>query len=310
MDGEDQGYMGFVGVSTTQSSIMRVFPAWARILGLPTTRLLGHDLPLDAPAAAYRELTTRIREDPLHYGALVTTHKMRLYQACADLFDEVDDFARAAGEVSSISKREGRLRGHAKDAVTVGLALEEFWPSDGFSSGAEAVCLGAGGAGTALTAYLARRSDRPGRIVVTGRTQDELDHLKGLHHALGAPRELLKLVVDDSPDGRISGELVQTAPPGSLVVNATGLGKDRPGSPLPDGTVFPRGGYVWEFNYRGTLEFLHQAEARAAADDLTVHDGWHYFIHGWTQVIAEVFDIELTPEVFDELSEAAVATAR
>jgi hypothetical protein len=38
-----------------------------------------------------------------------------------------------------------------------------------------------------------------------------------------------------------------------------------------------------------------------------VVDGWVYFIHGWTQVIAEVFDIEIAASgpAFDEL--AAIA---
>ncbi len=302
--------MVFVGVSTGQSSIMQIFPVWATLLGLPTTALVGHDLPLDAPQAAYRDLVTRIRDDPRCYGGLVTTHKMRLYRACADLFDEMDEFGLAAGEVSSISKQGGRLRGHAKDAVTAGLALEEFWPADGFGGGAHAVCLGAGGAGTALSAYLARRPDRPARIVVTGRTQQELDELAALHSGLGTPSGVLDLVLENSPDGAITAQLLGAAPPGSLVVNATGLGKDRPGSPVPAGAAFPHGAHVWEFNYRGTLEFLHQAQARSSVDELSVHDGWRYFIHGWTQVIAKVFEIDLTAELVNELSEAAVATAR
>lgn len=308
--GDDTGYLVFVGVSTGGSSIMRIFPVWADILGLPPTTLLGHDLPLDAPQEMYRDLVTQIRDDRRCSGALVTTHKMRLYRACADLFDEVDEFGRAAGEVSSISKRDGRLRGHAKDAVTAGLALEEFWPADGFAAGAQAVCLGAGGAGTALSAYLAGRTDRPSRIVVTGRIQQELDHLGALHDSLGTPNGVLELVLESSPDGSITADLLRAVPPGSLVVNATGLGKDRPGSPVPDGAAFPRGAHVWEFNYRGSLEFLHQAQARSTVDQLDVHDGWRYFIHGWTQVIAEVFDVALTPELLDELSAAAVATAR
>jgi shikimate dehydrogenase len=308
--GRDDGYLGFVGVSTGQSSMMQIFPAWAGILGLPTATLVGYDVPLDAAPGSYRDLLTRIRDDPRCHGALVTTHKMRLYRACADLFDEIDEFGRAAGEVSSISKRNGRLRGHAKDALTVGLAMEEFWPADGFAAGAHAVCLGAGGAGTALTAYLARRTDRPSKIVVTGRMPQELDHLTALHDTLGTPTGVLHLVLEDSGDGGITADLLRAAPWGSLVVNATGLGKDRPGSPVPDGAAFPRGAYAWEFNYRGTLEFLHQARIRATLDQLSIHDGWRYFIHGWTQVIAEVFDIALTAELVDELSEAAVATTR
>ena len=42
--------MGFVGVSTAESSIMRIFPRWAEILGLPTRTLTGFDLPLGASA--------------------------------------------------------------------------------------------------------------------------------------------------------------------------------------------------------------------------------------------------------------------
>ena len=64
------------------------------------------------------------------------------------------------------------------------------------------------------------------------------------------------------------------------------MGKDRPGSPLTDDCKFPMHGIVWEFNYRGTLEFMHQAEAQQEARDLKIEDGWTYFIHGWTQVIA------------------------
>jgi shikimate 5-dehydrogenase len=88
-------------------------------------------------------------------------------------------------------------------------------------------------------------------------------------------------------------------------VNSTGLGKDRPGSPLTDNVEFPKGCFVWEFNYRGSLEFLHQAQAQAASKSLHVIDGWRYFIHGWSQVIADVFDLNLTSETIEELALAA-----
>ena len=68
--------------------------------------------------------------------------------------------------------------------------------------------------------------------------------------------------------------LIATLPPGSLVINATGLGKDAPGSPITAAARFPRGGYVWEFNYRGELLFLDQARAQAPSGDLHVKDGW------------------------------------
>ncbi|WP_222721583.1 shikimate dehydrogenase family protein [Actinomadura sp. HBU206391] len=296
--------MGFVGVLTAGSSIMKVFPRWAQALGLPTRRLAGHDLPLDASDADYRTLVAAIRDDPAHLGALVTTHKIGVFQAAAELFDEVDDFARLCGEISSISKDGGRLIGHAKDPVTAGLSLEEFLPPDHFRhTGADVVCLGAGGAGTALTWYLARRPDRPGRIVCTDVSAERLAHLRDVHVGGGLDPGVFRYErVESAGDG---DRLVAAAAPGTLVVNATGLGKDRPGSPLTDGARFPEHGLVWELNYRGRLDFLQQALAQRAERDLTVIDGWRYFIHGWTQVIAEVFHLDLDAPAVERLAAMA-----
>ena len=63
---------------------------------------------------------------------------------------------------------------------------------------------------------------------------------------------------------------------------------------------------MWELNYRGELDFLHQARRQKAALGLVVEDGWRYFIHGWTCVVEEVFDVEMTPTVVDELSDIAL----
>ncbi|MBF9127616.1 shikimate dehydrogenase [Plantactinospora sp. S1510] len=300
--------MGFVGVTTGSSSINQVFPSWAEILGLPTDRLVGHDLPLNADDERYRDLVRQIRDDPAHLGALVTTHKLRLYDAAHDLFDEVDDFARLCGEISSISKRGDKLLAHAKDPLTAGLAAEEFLPEDHFAAtGAEVVCLGAGGAGTALVWYLSQREDRPGKIVCTDTDPGRLAHLRAVAERGGVPADLVEYVPATPADPRAVHDLLRAAPDWSLVVNATGLGKDRPGSPLPPGARLPRQGYVWEFNYRGSLEFLHQARAQAAERGLTVVDGWRYFIHGWSQAIAEIFDVPMDPTTVQRLSAAAEA---
>jgi shikimate 5-dehydrogenase len=293
--------MGFVGVTTGSSSIMKVFPRWAEALSLPTGRLVGHDLPLDASDQDYRDVLQRISEDPYHLGALVTTHKIRMFQAASDLFEELDDFAQLCGEVSSISKRDGALVGHAKDPLTAGLALEEFLLPGHFGrTAAHVVCLGAGGAGTATTWYLAGREDRPETIVCTDTDESRLAHLQEVHRKGGLDADVFRYVLVG--DGADVDGLVSTAPAGSLVINATGLGKDRPGSPLSRDVVFPEAGLIWEMNYRGTLEFLHQAETQQEARDLTVVDGWRYFIHGWTQVIAEVFDIPMEPQTVETLA--------
>lgn len=307
-------HMGFIGVSTSSSSIMRVFPAWADILGLPTRHLVGHDLPLDANRTDYRALVKQLRDDPTNRGALVTTHKLGVFAAASDLFDELDEFAGLCGEISSISKRDRLLIGHAKDPVTVGLSLEEFLPANIFATAesesratatgrAEVVCLGAGGAGIAASWYLGRRDVRPARIVCTDTDQGRLDHLQQVHQSGLLDNELFTYVRVSTPQE--SDGLVASAPPGSLIINATGLGKDRAGSPLSDLVQFPERALAWDMNYRGDLVFLTQARAQQKTRNLTVVDGWRYFIHGWTQVIAEVFDLELTPELVEELAVAA-----
>jgi len=96
-------------------------------------------------------------------------------------------------------------------------------------------------------------------------------------------------------------------PPHSLVVNATGLGKDRPGSPLTDNARFPADSLVWELNYRGDLDFMKQALRQQKDQRLHVEDGWIYFIHGWTQVISEVFHIPIEGEVFKRLESIAMS---
>ena len=38
---------------------------------------------------------------------------------------------------------------------------------------------------------------------------------------------------------------------------------------------------------------------------LKVEDGWLYFIHGWTQVIAQVLHFDLTPDLLQRLKATA-----
>lgn len=298
------GYMGFVGVTTGASSIMRVFPAWADVLGLPTRRLVGHDIPLGAPPEVFRDVVTGISDDPKHHGALVTTHKMSVFEHSGDLFDELDELAVTFGEISSIAKRGPRLIGAAKDPVTVRLALEDFVAPDHFSrTGGAALILGSGGSGSALSHQLGVREDRPSRIICTARRQKSLDHLRSLHEAAGIdPATVEYALVRDTAE---TDALLAGLPDDSLVANATGLGKDRTGSPLSDAAVFPRRAIAWEFNYRGSLEFMHQAQAQGQQRELRIEDGWRYFVHGWSQVVADIFDIPMSSHTVDQLARVA-----
>ena len=100
----------FVGVTTGRSAIMRVFPEWARHLGLGEVAMVGYDLPLHAEQRCYREVVEALRSGREEAGGLVTTHKIDLFDACRDMFDYVDPWAELCGEVSSLSKRDGLFR--------------------------------------------------------------------------------------------------------------------------------------------------------------------------------------------------------
>lgn len=304
----------FIGVTTSKSSIMKVFPAWAEYLGLKDAAILGMDFPPHADPNAYREAVAFIRSDPLAKGALVTTHKIDLLRACRDMFDEIDPHATLMQETSCISKRDGRLVCHAKDPISSALALDGFVPDQYFArTGAEVLSMGAGGSTIAITWHLMREqrgSDVPSRIVVSNRSQPRLDAMRAIHSGFGAGRVPVDYVL--APEPSINDQLVASLKPGSLVINATGLGKDAPGSPITGGADFPERGIVWELNYRGELVFLDQARRQQKARSLKVEDGWTYFIHGWTQVIAEVFhiDIPTSGPGFDEISRLAAQAAR
>lgn len=298
----------FIGVTTGKSSIQRVFPAWAEELGIDAV-LQGIDLPLHAPAEQYRKVVEFIRDDALSMGALVTTHKIDLYQAAKDLFDERDMFAEMMGEVSSISKRDGKLVAHAKDPISSGHALDAIIPADHWEKNPDAtvVSMGAGGSTIAISWYLSQvRADRgrPARIVVTNRSTPRLEHLKEVREQFNTdvPFDFIH-----APEPSENDRVIAAQPAGSLIINATGLGKDAPGSPVTDDVTFPQHGLVWDLNYRGDLVYLDQARAQEGERDLDIHDGWVYFLHGWTQVIAEVFHIEIAPSgpSFDRLSDLA-----
>ena len=300
--------MYFIGVTTGKSSIMKVFPGWAEELKLDAV-IAGFDFPPNDTPEHYRDVVEFIKHDPNSLGALVTTHKLNLFKASRDLFEGTGPYTQLLDEASSISKRGDELWGHAKDPITSGLSLEAIVePGYWANTGAELLLLGAGGSSLALTLYLhnkkAAGGDVPTKIIVNNRSAKRLEEMQAVHREIDIN---IPVEYNLAPTPEENDVHVNTLAPGSMVVNATGLGKDRPGSPLTDAVVFPENGIVWEFNYRGDLIFLDQANAQKEAKNLTVEDGWVYFIHGWTRVIAEVFhiDIPTSGPQFERLSAIA-----
>ena len=296
----------FVGVTTGKSAIRKVFPQWMEILGHPNVILEGIDHKLNDDRDAYRATVAQIRYDPLSLGGLVTSHKINLLEAARDMFDSLHELSALTGEASCISKRDGELWGHAKDPLTGGLSLDAILGKGYFDqTGGHLLCFGAGGSGKAIALHLISKedpADRPKKMIVVNRSKGKLEKLQKMVESLGTD---IGFEYIQGSDPKMGDKVMERLPEGSVVINATGAGKDFPGSPVSDSGLFPLNGVVWEINYRGELDFWHQAMAQEESRNVRVEDGWLYFLHGWTQVIAEVLHIDLDEFTFDQLSEAA-----
>ncbi|MGD0895436.1 MAG: shikimate dehydrogenase [Acidimicrobiales bacterium] len=280
----------FVGVSTRQSLVHRVWPRWQSVLGT-ACGVRSLELGLGADDADFVRLLDRMRDDAGVAGAVVTAHKVRVFSAGQLCFARLDPLALACREVNAIRRAPDGLWGWARDPVSVGRVVDRIWPSpDG-----QVVCLGAGGTARALAHHLASR-----RAVTFVAADRDPAAAGGLSRQLAGR---LDVRVGEGP----WDELVAAAPPGSLVVNATGMGKDRPGAPTSDAVRFPEAAVVWELNYRGQLSFLAEARRQAGARGLEVHDGWELFCHGWAAALGVVLGLADDARLGDRLARAAAA---
>ena len=222
------------------------------------------------------------------------------------MFDYLDPYALITDEVSSISKLENRLEGHAKDPLTSGASLEAIIEKDYFAkTGGDVLSFGAGGSAIATLLHLINKrdkGDRPRKFTFVNRSQGRLDHAREMVSGLKTDIEI-EYIQNSNP--LVNDGIMEKFPPYSIIINATGMGKDTPGSPITWDGKFPLNAVAWEFNYRGELDFLHQSLAQVNSRNVKVEDGWIYFVHGWTQVVAQVLHFDLTPELFERLNQAA-----
>ncbi len=306
----DRNIMQFFGVRTSGSLSMRLFSHWARVLGLGKASLEGVDLPLGTAPARYRSAVQALRNNPAVRGALVTSHKLAVIRAARDLVDRLTPEAQLCGEVSALYKRGGLLWGHACDPENAGDAMDHFLGSDYWQrcADAEVLSLGAGGATAALLVHLLTRARwRPSKVHVVDIREDNLEHCRSVAEMLCPAGLRLRFIL--SSDASANDRLVGSLPPRSLIINATGMGKDLPGSPITAAARFPERGAAWELNYRGERQFLQQARAQARARELAVADGWHYFMHGWSSVMSHVYNVRLTDALFAEFCRVSEAEA-
>ena len=279
----------FVGVTTASSLIHRALPVWQPLLPVPCG-LRGVDIDLDADDDTYRRLLHDLRDDTHAHGAVVTAHKVRLFQSARAEFSYLDPLALACHEVNAVRRGPGGLMGWARDPVSVGRVVDRIWPADG----GDVVCLGAGGTAVALAHHL-------------------LSTRRGVRFVCADPNPAaVEQVVRLAPDAVVGhvghgpwDDLVGSARPGSLVVNATGMGKDRPGVPVSGDARFPRASVVWELNYRGDLQLLQLAHLQAEESELWVHDGWRLFCHGWAAALTVVLDLPDDEDLGERFAEAA-----
>jgi shikimate 5-dehydrogenase len=300
----------FIGVTTTKSSIMKLYPLWAEALGIGDTVIKGIDIEIHADPQVYRKVVEFIKQDELSMGALVTTHKIDLFNAAKDIFDHVHPYAEMFGEVSCIAKKNGSLEASAKDHISSRLSMEAFIPQNFWKDhGGEVLIMGAGGAAIAISSNLLNKQNGanvPSKVIISNRSQARLAKIEKLIRETNPEiNRDVEVEFHLTPEPGQNDALLHRLKPYSLVINATGLGKDRPGSPLLDSCQFPENSLIWELNYRGDLGFMHQALAQKDKKNLHVEDGWIYFLHGWTQVIGEVFDIDIRGELFERVAQIA-----
>ena len=85
------------------------------------------------------------------------------------------------GEVSSLSKKNGKFCAHAKDPISSGLALEHFVPRNYWSEyDGDVLLLGAGGSSLAMTVYLSQEKfgdNVPKHIIIANRSPVSYTHL-------------------------------------------------------------------------------------------------------------------------------------
>jgi shikimate dehydrogenase len=306
--GEGDVTVWFIGVSTARSTINELLPAWAGFLGRRAV-VRGRDVPLDAPASAYQavldELAAASRDVA---GAVVTSHKVRLLDAARARFRQIDPLAEVLAEVSAIRPVDGGFDGFSRDAIAIRRTLDDVF-GQGSGVADDVVCFGAGGSGRALMLALmtdrwddgppfAIRTPAPRTFHIVERDPARLSAFGRIARRVGVPDDRLR--AHHLEGIRAAGELVATLPPRALVVNATGLGKDAPGSPIPGATRFPRDSIAWDFNYRGDLGFLDTAAAERRAG-VRVMDGWRFFLHGWIEALVPLLGTPLDGDAFERL---------
>jgi shikimate dehydrogenase len=304
----------FIGVTTGQSAMARILPLWAKNLDI-NLNLVGIDLPLDANPSLYRKVVLDLKEDTKAIGSVVTTHKLKTFEFASDLFTEFDALAKLTKEICMIRKHGTHLAGLAMpDCLSNSLSLKSMLGKNYWRDHAsDVLCFGAGGVARAIALSLLcdfdSASPLTAKLAAKPRTLHLVDinqrHLQSIRSLLEPLRDNMDIQYVCQSKAEDNDQLLARLPMGSLIINATGMGKDRPGSPLTDHASFPANSIIWDLNYRGERQFLKQARAQELEKNLCIHDGWLSFMYGWTQALQLALQQTFSPDQFRQLVEIA-----
>jgi shikimate 5-dehydrogenase len=309
----DRPLILFVGINTSGSVAHAVFSRWAAELGQPWV-LRGIDLPAGTPPATFRNLVSAMRRNPAAHGAVVTAHKLRLYRACAQDLQRRDRLTDITREINALATG-ATFAGYARDALSLAHVLPTLIRATGAGTPRDlhVLCLGAGGAATALLLALhldtdpdrdaggspRPREDPPASVTFVDVEPGALADLRSVADRAGIGTSRLSFIRVRAPAD--NDALVASLPSPAVVINATGLGKDAPGSPVTDRARFGPATLAWDLNYRGDLTYLRQAAASGAG----TMDGWGYFVAGWAGGLTAIAGIPFTADLLTRFTEAA-----
>lgn len=300
---QNDKFFYFLGVSTQNSAIISLFPAWCEVLGVCCS-LRGVDLAIDSSPSSYTSLLEEMKKKSC-VGGLITTHKSNVFRYGETCFKQVSPVSEALHEVSVIYKRKNHseLFGDALDTVSIEPIINKLTETNSLWSKGDknVVVFGGGGAGLALVYALCNKAiSQPINITIIENNQKRIVFLKKmLNNSILFP---LNVEVLHSEQGEFSISHVGKKP---LIVNATGMGKDLPGSPIKNFQNIPPESTIWDFNYRGELSFLKYASKYNIEKKLLIEDGWDYFLSGWVHVMCMVFNIEISDNIKMEFREIA-----
>jgi hypothetical protein len=204
----------FVGVSTSGSSAIALFPGWCAALGIDA-ELVPVDL-----AKAYRQLVGDLGADQEAAGAVVTTHKVAMFETSADLFISRDRSVDLFEEISCVTAGGGGLGANTIDPASVARTLSEILPRP--VDEASALVFGAGGAGTAVSAALLTDRTSTWNVTLTDTVDSRLAQAERIFSALSVQDRATLVRAGGSED---NDDALSKAPPGSLSSTRRGWGR-------------------------------------------------------------------------------------